>query len=95
LFSSRLVASQLSWVAGAPPAIEFACTAKTRYRQADQACTVRISGEVCEVEFTEPQRAVTAGQSVVFYRGDECLGGGIIDATDAPFGGLAGSRHVQ
>jgi tRNA-specific 2-thiouridylase len=95
LLSSRLVASQLSWVAGAAPGVEFTCTAKTRYRQADQACAVRLVGERCEVEFVEPQRAVTPGQSVVFYRGDECLGGAIIDATDAPFGGLAGSRHVQ
>ena len=95
LLSSRLLAGGLSWVAGAAPDEEFACTAKTRYRQADQACIVRVSGERCDVEFAEPQRAVTPGQSVVFYRGDECLGGGIIDATDAPFGGLARSRHVQ
>jgi tRNA-specific 2-thiouridylase len=89
LYSSRLLASELSWVAGKAAVREFRCTAKTRYRQADQACTVHITGGRCEVEFEMPQRAVTPGQSVVFYRDDECLGGAIIDATDAPFGGLA------
>ncbi|MGH8122232.1 MAG: tRNA 2-thiouridine(34) synthase MnmA [Rudaea sp.] len=88
LQSRRLRASDLSWTAGAPPAGEFRCTAKTRYRQTDQACTVRMQGNECEVEFDSAQRAVTAGQSVVFYRAEECLGGGVIDATDAPFGGL-------
>jgi len=89
LQSHRLVAGQLSWTAGAAPAAEFACTAKTRYRQTDQACRVWISEKGCKVEFDTPQRAVTPGQSIVFYDGDECLGGGIIDATDAPYGGLA------
>jgi tRNA-specific 2-thiouridylase len=90
LYSSRLVAGELSWVAGAAVATEFRCTAKTRYRQADQACIVRVGDDgSCEVRFGVPQRAVTPGQSVVFYRDDECLGGAIIDATDAPFGGLA------
>lgn len=88
LQSHRLVASQLSWTNGTPPAAQFACTAKTRYRQIDQACRVRITAKGVEVEFDAPQRAVTPGQSIVFYDGDECLGGGIIDATDAPFGGL-------
>jgi tRNA-specific 2-thiouridylase len=88
LQSHRLVASELIWTRGHAPATEFACTAKTRYRQPDQFCRVRVSGNTCGVEFDAAQRAVTPGQSIVFYDGDECLGGGIIEATDAPFGGL-------
>jgi tRNA-uridine 2-sulfurtransferase len=89
LHSSRLVAEQLSWTAGAEPAGQFRCTAKTRYRQSDQNCTVYKNGDTCHVEFDVPQRAVTPGQSVVFYRDDECIGGGVIEKTNAPFGGLA------
>jgi tRNA-specific 2-thiouridylase len=87
LQSRRLVANALTWIDGAAPAREFRCTAKTRYRQADQACTVHVFGNVCEVAFDEAQRAVTPGQSVVFYDGDACLGGGVIQKSDAPFGG--------
>ena len=59
---------------------EFQCTAKFRYRQADEKVTVQIlpNGEV-QVIFANPVRAVTPGQAVVFYDGDECLGGGTID----------------
>jgi tRNA-specific 2-thiouridylase len=89
LQSRHLRASALTWVNGAAPAATFNCTAKTRYRQSDQACTVAIDGESCTVAFDAPQRAVTPGQSVVFYAGEACLGGGVIDATDAPFGGIA------
>ena len=89
LQSTRLVAGELTWVDGDAPADDFRCTAKTRYRQADQSCTVRLTPRGCEVVFDNPQRAVTPGQSVVFYAADACLGGGIIEATDAPFGGLA------
>ena len=87
LQSRRLVANALTWVAGSPPGREFRCSAKTRYRQADQACSVRVSGTSCEVVFDEMQRAVTPGQSVVFYTGEVCLGGGVIQKSDAPFGG--------
>lgn len=87
LLSHRLVASRLEWVDGAAPAGEFRCTAKTRYRQADQSCRVLVQGDACIVHFDEPQRAVTPGQSVVFYDGETCLGGGIIERSDAPLGG--------
>jgi tRNA-specific 2-thiouridylase len=82
LFSRVLAASQLTWVAGDAPAAHFRCTAKVRYRQPDQECAVRVlaTGH-CEVEFEVPQRAVTPGQYVVFYRGEECLGGGVIEAS--------------
>lgn len=81
LFRRRLRATDLHWVAGVPPALPLRCKAKTRYRQADQTCTVQQGppGD-CLVEFSEPQRAITPGQSVVFYADSECLGGGVIDA---------------
>jgi tRNA-specific 2-thiouridylase len=88
LQSRRLTAETANWVAGAPPAQEFRCTAKTRYRQHDQVCMVSVHNDRLEVRFDEPQRAVTPGQSVVFYAGDECLGGAVIAATDAAYGGL-------
>ncbi|MDR0840520.1 MAG: tRNA 2-thiouridine(34) synthase MnmA [Christensenellaceae bacterium] len=81
LFSVGLTASAVSFIAGEPPAQEFACTAKFRYRQADQPVRVRMSGQGCTVDFDAPQRAVTPGQWVVFYDGDVCLGGGPIDET--------------
>jgi tRNA-specific 2-thiouridylase len=88
LFSGRLLARQLSWVSGRAPETDRKLTARVRYRQADQACTVREAGENRLVlDFDQPQRAVTPGQSVVLYDGDNCLGGGIIDWADTPPGG--------
>ena len=75
-----LLASRLSWVSGAPPVAGQRLTAKVRYRQADQACTVReVAGDRLVIDFPALQRVVTPGQSVVLYDGDSCLGGGIID----------------
>ena len=80
LFSQHVTANQLSWVAGDAPRLPYRCTAKTRYRQQDQACTVtEISDQGYQIHFDQPQRAVTPGQSIVFYENDVCLGGGIID----------------
>ena len=82
LFSDSLTATDASWI-GAPPA-ELAeglrCTAKVRYRQADQSCSVRDLGNgQVEVRFAARQKAVTPGQFVVFYDDDLCLGGAVID----------------
>ncbi|HEV7123306.1 MAG TPA: tRNA 2-thiouridine(34) synthase MnmA [Rhodanobacter sp.] len=88
LHSRRLRSETPHWIAGAAPAAEFRCTARTRYRQADQACTVSVEADGLVLRFDEPQRAVTPGQSVVLYAGEVCLGGAVIEATDAAFGGL-------
>ena len=88
LFSRELCAAQLHWVAGEGPDLPLRCVAKTRYRQPDQACTVLAypngaGGDRCVVRFDRPQRAMTPGQSVVFYRDETCIGGGVIKAVDA------------
>ena len=88
LHSHRLETEAPSWVAGEGPAPHFRCAARTRYRQSDQACEVTVHADRLEVRFDEPQRAVTPGQSVVLYDGEVCLGGAVIAATDAPYGGL-------
>lgn len=79
--SRSLYASMIDWVAGEAPQLPMSCTAKTRYRQADQACTITASGSGYRVTFDELQRAVTPGQSVVFYQDEVCLGGGVIEET--------------
>jgi len=82
LYSQKLTATDVNWINVRPPETPFHCLAKTRYRQADQACTIeRIENNTCSVTFEDPQRAVTPGQFVVFYDADICLGGGIVNST--------------
>ena len=85
LQSRSLRSEPAHWVAGAPPAAHFSCTAQTRYRQPDEACDVEILDDgSLSLRFARAQRAVTPGQSVVLYDGDNCLGGAVIASTDAP-----------
>ncbi|MGH8035249.1 MAG: aminomethyltransferase beta-barrel domain-containing protein, partial [Lysobacterales bacterium] len=85
LLSHRLSASQLSWVSGQGPGNGSRLQAQVRYRQQAKDCRVEsCSPDRLELRFDQPQRAVTPGQSVVLYSGDVCLGGGIIDSSDAP-----------
>ncbi|MGX3066706.1 tRNA 2-thiouridine(34) synthase MnmA [Ursidibacter arcticus] len=80
LLSTGLIASQLHWVDRQAIRDNLRCTVKTRYRQADISCEIiPIDDENIRVIFDEPQIAVTPGQSAVFYQGEVCLGGGIIE----------------
>ncbi|MCP4881708.1 MAG: tRNA 2-thiouridine(34) synthase MnmA [Gammaproteobacteria bacterium] len=80
LFKSKLSCQQVTWINGKCPSMQIQLKAKIRYRQADQSCRLQVTGDHSYlVIFDEPQRAVTPGQSIVFYDGDVCLGGGIID----------------
>ncbi|NJO16723.1 MAG: tRNA 2-thiouridine(34) synthase MnmA [Thioploca sp.] len=82
LLSRHLVAQQIHWIAKPIPSIPFACLAKTRYRQRDQPCLITaLDQTVGQVSFPEPQRAITPGQSIVFYQDEICLGGGIIETS--------------
>lgn len=78
LMSGSLVASNLNWIPSAP-AQKFRCTAKFRYRQEEQDVVVELINDCAKVTFLQPQRAVTPGQFVVFYSGNKCIGGGVID----------------
>ncbi len=79
LYSSELTASDLNWIAGAPPAAEFRTEAKIRYGASPCPCTAELEGERLKLRFDEPRRAIAPGQSVVLYDGDTVLGGGVID----------------
>ena len=79
LYSRNIKAGQLHWIRSVS-SIPIECTAKIRYRQKDQKCTISsIEDGIANIKFTENQFAPTPGQSIVFYAGYKCLGGGIIE----------------
>ncbi|MDH5304132.1 MAG: tRNA 2-thiouridine(34) synthase MnmA [Gammaproteobacteria bacterium] len=81
LLSRSLLAINPSWIGQPPVGLEggLHCMAKVRYRQTDQACTVRAEDGALRVDFKTPQRAVAVGQFVVFYAAERCLGGAVIE----------------
>lgn len=77
LFSDTLFARDISWINN-PPSFPLTCTAKVRYRQEDEACTVYLEDDKLKVVFKNPQRTIAIGQSIVFYNNTVCLGGAMI-----------------
>ena len=78
LFSTALDTGPVSWIAGKAPPLPLRCTARLRHRQTEQACVLHpLADGGVRAEFDVPQRAVTPGQSTVFYQDQVCLGGGV------------------
>lgn len=83
LYASSLLASHVNWISGQIPAVPVRCAAKTRYSQVETPCTAYpLPDGGLRVVFDQPQRAITAGQAVVLYDGDEVLGGGTIEKSE-------------
>jgi tRNA-specific 2-thiouridylase len=95
LMSRRFVTAAASWIHGSPPARTFDATVRTRYRQPDQPCTVTVLDHgACVVDTDALQRAVTPGQSAVFYSDELCLGGAVIERVESLAGGTAVSAAI-
>ncbi|MEO6398357.1 MAG: tRNA 2-thiouridine(34) synthase MnmA, partial [Tepidiformaceae bacterium] len=81
LFSEMADVSEVRWTAGTPPAVGSALEAKARYKAEPAAAILAaVGGESATVRFAKRQRALTPGQAIAFYSGEECLGGGTIAA---------------
>lgn len=82
LYTRRAEGSELTWLAEHPPAADgepIRCQVRLRHRQPLQDCTLTLAGGRAIIDFAQPQRAVTPGQSAVFYDGQVCLGGAIVE----------------
>ena len=80
LYHSHCRITDLHWIAQSVDNLPFACSAKSRYRQQDSGCQMTaLEHSNASVEFDTPQRAITPGQALVLYAGEQCLGGGTIE----------------
>jgi len=81
LYKKELICQDVSWVSGKEPKLPLKIKAKIRYRSTPTPAVIKKckpKAKVCSLMFDRPQRAITLGQSVVFYQGNQILGGGII-----------------
>lgn len=79
LFSKGLIMKEMNFIPCKPKENKIECTGKFRYRQPEQKCTLEFCDGFIKVDFEERQRAITEGQFAVFYQGDKCIGGGVIE----------------
>lgn len=82
LSSQKLTAQKLSWISGKAPREPITARAKIRYKSKEAEAILFPRDDSMDVHFTQPQKAVTPGQAIVFYNVDEVLGGGIIDSVE-------------
>jgi tRNA-specific 2-thiouridylase len=81
LYSQGVIVSDLRWIRGEAPRGPIAATAKIRYKSKETAATLSPEGGSPDIWFSQPQRAVTPGQAIVFYKDNEVLGGGTIESS--------------
>ncbi|NRA47014.1 MAG: tRNA 2-thiouridine(34) synthase MnmA [Oligoflexales bacterium] len=94
LYCDELTANEVSWINGPPSVFPFKCQAKVRYRQADQACELELlEGGRLRVRFHQAQRAIAIRQSIAFYDGERCLGGGMIEAAGPSYFDMGKAVH--
>ncbi|MDP3729267.1 MAG: tRNA 2-thiouridine(34) synthase MnmA [bacterium] len=82
LFGQKVVVKNINWISGKSPGSPLKCKAMVRYRQPLQDCVIKLHKSYIVGYFSEPQRALTEGQSMVLYKGKEMLGGGIIEKAE-------------
>ena len=79
LYKKELFTDKIHWISGQEPKLPLDIRARVRYRQKLQSAKIKKSGKRYKVVFKKPERAITSGQSLVIYKGEECLGGGVIE----------------
>lgn len=82
LYTRKTICGMMHWISGRTSRLPYKCAAKVRYRQEDQQCIISNDEIGFVVQFKKPQFAVASGQSIVFYKKDECLGGGVMIMTN-------------
>ena len=78
LFKKELIAAEINWIFGRPPKLPLKVKAKIRSQQKQVEALISRAGKRIRVNFKKPERAITPGQSIVFYKKEELLGGGVI-----------------